>query len=1473
MDFLVKIAETGVSYSYSKVPNTDKVINLQTRIRNDTRIEIKDQVLITKTGYRIQHNEILSNLEKDNQLQTTIAGSDNPLKSGFVLYLFDQKKYSEKPSSKDRHNPYFADISEGLKNYLLESKIIEKDYTADFQSQTTDSNVIENIKTISPEILNTDNKLFNYHSTMKKKFLQYKSKVKRLEKLIEENENQIQTYEVLLKHASSVYNPYKDKKKKLEEKFAETEIKNQGSLQKFEEGINNLSKIELHEALKSEKHKFLIDIYYNTDAMYKWKNSCLESQNTVKNKIEKSGDLIKSIKEKLWSERDKTQQLIKTQIQNNHESREVLSQGNEASMASLVKKSFEEYQSLRETLEGYEETKKETITNSKWASGDLKEWEEADKMFTKNLEKIDRGLDQINKAKMCIEAPLIIFYNNIMRFVSDLNMLSLEKMKKLNEDVEKLEKDFSYLLNPSHLPGAYNAALVEVSRRREFHTIFDRKYKELKGFVDTELDKRLRFLAQFGKILPSDFIPQLKNKAPLLVVENADTDADLPAIDGLHTSTATHPSNPSQPASEPSVKTSRDEDARMIQQLEKQVKEYTAEIQRLKGEDAMKNLKKRMDDLAQDFERERDRNKILKSKLNDMEKQQLNSSLRKEITKDDAINKRENEELKRDFDLLTQMVDKCLSSVNSKAPNGDAGNKKENVLEKQQLVHKVESLTAMIEQVSKTSYGIFSRQLNDKQKRFDDVKMKYEGLLMKAEESLQKTSSRIESHYEDKLKDLNKNFNEAQTRITVLMAESNKFQKEISAMKADSYEKAKHHQHELENIKKDVKIKLELLKSKDEIIRSLNDMKINLAKEISEFPEKLRKLEQTMKTNHTEAVANIHNLHKSEIDTFKARIKNLDRDISNKNIELDKLEYDLNQSKKESKQKDDQIGKLEGTVASLNERITKMVDEIAGYKNKIDNMELTLQKKTNELNIVNKTVNQLTSDKNSLSNDLSTYKEFNGELTRKMQSVNELWKKSEGEKKNFKNEADNLKLELEKKQVEIQNLSEQVGKVTKERKEQVDELNKITEDHQTERMKITSLQEELNQKNIEINTLKTKLDILSLDLDNKVRENKHLLSKVESLENEKEKIETDLQKGKKDLDDEKTKLRETEQRMEDLRVVCEQIQIEMDAKVDKCESLKRNVQEATERAEKAEKSLTQANKESETARKEDFEKVSQADTKVQEMKARIMQLEEELRQKAEEIREKDEEVQSSGLQKAKVEEEIKSLVEQYDKEKKEGKVNEEEITNSNQKIIEEYNKQEESYKQEVLNKQTEVDELQKKNEELVSEADQLKQEKFLLNSELSSKKSELELVVKDFKSQALSKLDYLKIEKGAKLLFIPYAPGIYVPFILHQYMQHEIDSVLKNGTLTLDSQVFKNTEKAIKPSFFLDLESLSENYQNILQDCSLLIVGTVGEIKSRIYKEINEKEESSMIKLESIEYMVGFDDEEMILKNYAITLN
>ncbi len=51
----------------------------------------------------------------------------------------------------------------------------------------------------------------------------------------------------------------------------------------------------------------------------------------------------------------------------------------------------------------------------------------------------------------------------------------------------------------------------------------------------------------------------------------------------------------------------------------------------------------------------------------------------------------------------------------------------------------------------------------------------------------------------------------------------------------------------------------------------------------------------------------------------------------------------------------------------------------------------------------------------------------------------------------------------------------------------------------------------------------------------------------------------------------------------------------------------------------------------------------------------------------------------------------------------------------------------------------------------------------------------------------------------------------------------------------------------------------------------MLIVGTVGDIKPKLNENINSKEESMMIGLEKIDYIVGFDEDDMILKNYAIS--
>lgn len=73
------------------------------------------------------------------------------------------------------------------------------------------------------------------------------------------------------------------------------------------------------------------------------------------------------------------------------------------------------------------------------------------------------------------------------------------------------------------------------------------------------------------------------------------------------------------------------------------------------------------------------------------------------------------------------------------------------------------------------------------------------------------------------------------------------------------------------------------------------------------------------------------------------------------------------------------------------------------------------------------------------------------------------------------------------------------------------------------------------------------------------------------------------------------------------------------------------------------------------------------------------------------------------------------------------------------------------------------------------------------------------------------------MEKGTKVLFIPYSSGIYVPFVLHQFSAKEIESILKNGVANLGEEVFNKAEKSVKANFFLDLEGLSPAYQDILK--------------------------------------------------------
>lgn len=65
-----------------------------------------------------------------------------------------------------------------------------------------------------------------------------------------------------------------------------------------------------------------------------------------------------------------------------------------------------------------------------------------------------------------------------------------DRSKKISEDFEKMEKNFSYLLNPSMLPAAYSATLQEISRRNEFTRLFEKEVAYIQTMIDKENEKR-----------------------------------------------------------------------------------------------------------------------------------------------------------------------------------------------------------------------------------------------------------------------------------------------------------------------------------------------------------------------------------------------------------------------------------------------------------------------------------------------------------------------------------------------------------------------------------------------------------------------------------------------------------------------------------------------------------------------------------------------------------------------------------------------------------------------------------------------------------------------------------------------------------------------------------------------------------------------------------------------------------------------
>ena len=104
---------------------------------------------------------------------------------------------------------------------------------------------------------------------------------------------------------------------------------------------------------------------------------------------------------------------------------------------------------------------------------------------------------------------------------------NLKDTKNQFASIEKVEKDFQYLRKPAHVPQAYEIALKEMARRRQYRLTVDAVYSKLKDFIREEREKRTEFRDNHHTYLPSSFCPQLKDSVQELKLEGPSSEMEF----------------------------------------------------------------------------------------------------------------------------------------------------------------------------------------------------------------------------------------------------------------------------------------------------------------------------------------------------------------------------------------------------------------------------------------------------------------------------------------------------------------------------------------------------------------------------------------------------------------------------------------------------------------------------------------------------------------------------------------------------------------------------------------------------------------------------------------------------------------------------------------------------------------------------------------------------------------------------------
>ena len=295
--------------------------------------------------------------------------------------------------------------------------------------------------------------------------------------------------------------------------------------------------------MQSKKDRFLIDIYFDESKMNVWKEKCTKSSDFISSKIKSKSDVIAAEKNKIRNEKNSNILVLKEDWNNIISEYEKFVNEKENSSQFIISNIAEEIKKFRKLLNNIKEnilnannTKSEDnideyIDEFKLYKTKIPNLKNIFNSFQANVESIQEFSTKMKNLLIKSSVSINLVFTNYHTIKKNLLEI-IEKLDKYSDGVKNLEKDFSYLLNPSQFPDAYNSSLLEIKRRIIFNRKITKDFERLKQIIVKENINRKQFIQDYGKYLTHDYVPQLKFSDLELKIElnNQDEMLNLPNI-------------------------------------------------------------------------------------------------------------------------------------------------------------------------------------------------------------------------------------------------------------------------------------------------------------------------------------------------------------------------------------------------------------------------------------------------------------------------------------------------------------------------------------------------------------------------------------------------------------------------------------------------------------------------------------------------------------------------------------------------------------------------------------------------------------------------------------------------------------------------------------------------------------------------------------------------------------------------------